>query len=170
MHRNRAPATIFMEHCAAGAGGAQRLSASCVEAWQPDLKGLCMAESLAMFASINFAVIGLSHVFQAQAWRDFFQQLHSMGRAGAFANGMITLLMGALIVSFHNVWTGVPVILTLVGWGYILKSAIVFLNPDWGLRSMEGFENASPLKCRLAGAALIAIAIAVALCVKFDQY
>lgn len=129
-----------------------------------------MAESIAMFASINFTVIGLSHIFQVRGWRDFFQQLHSMGRAGAFANGMITLLMGSLIVSFHNIWTGVPILLTLIGWCYILKSAIVLLNPDWGLRSMQGFENASPLKCRLAGAVLLAVALTIAWCVGFDQY
>ena len=129
-----------------------------------------MAESIAIFASINFTVIGLSHIFQFRGWHEFFQQLHSMGRAGAFANGMITLLMGSLIVSFHNVWTGVPVILTLIGWGYILKATIIFLNPAWGLRSMEGVENASPLKCRIAGVGLIAIALTIALCVGFDQY
>ena len=129
-----------------------------------------MAESIAVFASINFTIIGLSHVFQVQGWRDFFQQLHSMGRAGAFVNGMITLLMGSLIVSFHNVWAGVPIILTVIGWGYILKATVVFLNPDWALRSMEGGENASPLKLRIAGVGLIAVALAIGLCIGFDQY
>ena len=129
-----------------------------------------MAESIAIFASINFTIIGLSHIFQIQGWRDFFQQLHSMGRTGAFANGMITLLMGSLIVSFHNIWTGVPVILTLIGWGYILKATIVFLNPDWGLRSMEGVENASPTKFRIAGVGLLAVALTIGLCIGFDQY
>ena len=129
-----------------------------------------MAESIAIFAAINFAVIGLSHVFQRRGWFDFFEQLHSMGRAGAFANGMITLLMGSLIVSFHNVWTGVPILLTLIGWGYILKSTIIFLNPDWGLRSMKEVENDSPLKIRIVGIVLIAIAVVIALCVGFDQY
>lgn len=129
-----------------------------------------MAESIAFFASINFAVIGLSHICQVQGWRDLFQQLHSAGRAGAFANGMVTLLMGSLIVSFHNVWTGVPIILTLIGWGYILKATIVLLNPEWGLRSMEGVENASPIKFRIAGIGLIAIAVTIALCIGFDQY
>ena len=129
-----------------------------------------MAESMAIFAAINFIVIGLSHIFQFPGWRDFFKQLHSLGHAGAFANGMIMLLMGSLIVSFHNIWTGVPIILTLVGWGYILKATLIFLNPDWGLRSMAGVENASPLKLRIVGGVLLAIALAIALCVVFKQY
>ena len=129
-----------------------------------------MAESIAIFATINFAVIGLSHIWQVQGWRDFFQQLHSMGRAGAFANGMITLLMGSLIVSFHNVWTGIPIILTLIGWGYVLKATIVFVNPEWALRSMKSVENAPQIKFRIAGIGLMVIALTIAMCIGLNQY
>ena len=107
-----------------------------------------MAESIAFFASINFVMIGLSHIVQSNVWREFFQQLRSMGKAGAFANGLLTLLMGSLIVSFHNIWSGVPIVLTLTGWGYILKSIVIFLHPEWSLRSMKNIENASATKAR----------------------
>lgn len=133
-------------------------------------KGKLMAESIAIFAAINFTVIGLSHIFQMQEWRDFFRQLHTMGRAGAFANGLITLLMGSLIVSFHNIWTGVPVILTLIGWGYIAKATVIFLNPEWGLRSMGSVDESPPIKFRVAGLGLLAVALTIALSIAFNQY
>ena len=129
-----------------------------------------MAESIAMFASINFTIVGLSHICQVQAWREFFQKLHSMGHAGAFANGMITLLMGSWIVSFHNIWTGVPVILTLIGWGYILKSAAIFVYPQWNLRSMGNVEHSPKLKFRIAGMALLGVGVTIALSIAFGQY
>jgi uncharacterized protein YjeT (DUF2065 family) len=129
-----------------------------------------MAESIAIFASINFVVIGLSHICQWQAWCDFFQKLHSMGNSGAFANGMITLLMGSLIVSFHHVWTGVPVILTLIGWGYILKATAIFVYPQWNLRSMKSVKNSPKLKFRIAGTAMLGVALTILLSVVFGQY
>ena len=129
-----------------------------------------MAESIAIFASINFTIIGLSHIVQTKAWHEFFQKLHSIGKAGAFANGFLTLLMGSLIVSFHNVWNGVPVILTLIGWCYILKSTIIFLNPERNLRSMKSVETASPTKCRVAGIGLLGIALMMVVCVVSGQY
>ena len=129
-----------------------------------------MAESMAIFASINFTIIGISHVVQSKAWLEFFQKLHSIGKAGAFANGLLTLLMGSLIVSFHNVWNGVPIVLTLVGWCYILKSTIIFLNPEWNLRSMKSAETASPTKCRVAGVGLLGIALVMVVCVVSGQY
>jgi uncharacterized protein YjeT (DUF2065 family) len=131
---------------------------------------MAMAEPIAIFVSINFTIIGLSHIVQTEAWREFFRQLHSIGKAGAFANGFFTLLMGSLIVSFHNVWNGVPAILTLIGWCYILKSTIIFLNPEWNLRSMKSVETASPAKARLAGLGLLGIALTLVVCVAAGQY
>ena len=129
-----------------------------------------MAESIAVFASINFTIIGLSHIFQMKAWREFFQHLHSIGNAGAFANGLLTLLMGSLIVSFHNVWSGVPTILTLIGWCYIIKSTTIFLYPEWNLQSMKSVETASPAKFRVAGVGLLGIALTMMVCVAVGQY
>lgn len=129
-----------------------------------------MAESIAIFAAINFTIIGLSHILQTEAWHEFFQQLHSIGKAGAFANGFITLVMGSLIVAFHNIWNGVPVILTVVGWCYIIKSALIFLNPEWNLRSMKSVETGSPAKARLAGVGLLGIAVTTMVCVTTGQY
>ena len=76
-----------------------------------------MEEAIEIFATINFVIIGFSHIFQHRAWAEFFLLLSKQGRAGAFANGFLTLVTGSLIVAFHNVWTGIPVVLTIIGWG-----------------------------------------------------
>ena len=65
-----------------------------------------MEKSVAIFATINFLIIGLSHIIQHKGWQEFFHVLHASGRAGAFANGFLTLLPGSIIVAFHNVWSG----------------------------------------------------------------
>ena len=93
-----------------------------------------------------------------------------MGRAGAFANGMITLLMGSLIVSFHNIWNGPPALLTLVGWGYLAKSGVIFLYPQWNLHSMASVESSSAIKLRIAGVGLLGLAALICWCVASGQY
>ena len=45
-----------------------------------------MHEAIEFFAAINFLVIGLSHVVQHKVWGEFYEQLHRLGRPGAFAN------------------------------------------------------------------------------------
>lgn len=95
-----------------------------------------MQRSIEIYAAISFLVIGLSHVAQPRAWAEFFVWLRSKGAAGSFVNGFLSLSFGSLIVGFHNVWTGIPAVLTVIGWGQILKSAIAFILPQVGLKRM----------------------------------
>ncbi len=118
-----------------------------------------MQQAIEVFAAINFLVIGLSHVFQHRAWAEFFILLHGQGRPGAFANGFLSLFTGTLIVAFHNVWSGIPVVLTLIGWAMVLKGAVVFIAPDWGLRSMALVRRENSRMFIVPGVILIVVAV-----------
>ncbi len=96
-----------------------------------------MEKAVEIYVAVNFLVIGLSHIFQHQAWAEFFDQLKAKGRPGAFINGLLSLSAGTIIVSFHNVWTGPATILTVLGWSYVLKALVAFVFPKWGLKSMS---------------------------------
>ncbi len=95
-----------------------------------------MHEAIELFAALNFLVIGLSHMVQHKAWGEFFEQLHRQGRPGAFANGFLSLFTGSLIAAFHNVWHGLPMVLTIIGWSMVVKGFLIFVFPTWGLHSM----------------------------------
>jgi hypothetical protein len=89
-----------------------------------------------IFAAVFLLVIGLSHVAQPRAWVEFFVWLRGKGNAGVFVNGFLSLSFGSLIVAFHNVWDGLPVLLTLLGWAQVLKGLVSFVAPQvalWGL-------------------------------------
>lgn len=93
---------------------------------------------------MSFLVIGLSHLLQRDAWIEFFAKLHSLGRLGPFAEGFLYLNFGALIVSFHNVWSGPEVVLTLIGWVQVMKALVRFVAPErvLGLYRRMGPERA----------------------------
>jgi hypothetical protein len=90
-----------------------------------------------LYACIQFVVIGLSHLLQPRAWVEFFVLLRGKGHAGVFANAFLSLLFGSFIVSFHNVWTGWPVVLTLLGWAQVIKATMSFIAPQIGMRGMQ---------------------------------
>jgi hypothetical protein len=71
---------------------------------------------------------------------EFFLWLRSKGHAGVFANGMLSLWFGGIIVAFHNVWEGWPLVLTLLGWGQVIKAFIAFVFPAL---SMKGLNRVS---------------------------
>jgi hypothetical protein len=87
-------------------------------------------------AIICFFVIGVSHIVQPRVWARFFIDMHGKGEVGSFLNALLHFPMGVVIVSFHNVWGGLPVVLTLIGWGLVLKSFIYFVFPGYGIRML----------------------------------
>ena len=96
-----------------------------------------LERAVQVWAIIQFVVIGLSHVFQPRAWVAFFILLREKGEAGVFATAFLSLTFGSLVVAFHNVWTGLPMALTIVGWAQVVKALIYFTFPAVGLRRMQ---------------------------------
>jgi len=96
-----------------------------------------IARSLEVLAVIQFAVIGLSHMVQPRAWAEFFAWLRERGDAGVFAYAFLTLWFGSIIVAFHNVWSGIPAVLTFVGWAQLVKGLLYFTAPAYGRKRMQ---------------------------------
>ena len=96
-----------------------------------------MEVAIQKLAIVSFFIIGLSHIFQPRVWAQFFIDLRSKGEIGSFINAFIHFPLGALIVAFHNVWQGIPTILTLLGYAWVLKSLVYFVLPSFGLKSMS---------------------------------
>ena len=90
-----------------------------------------MERSVEVLAIILFGVFGLSHVLQPKVWVEFFILLRGKGEVGAFVDGFLNLPLAGVIIGFHDVWSGIPAVLTLVGWGLLIKSLIRFCAPKW---------------------------------------
>jgi hypothetical protein len=96
-----------------------------------------MERAIQIFAIVNFVVIGLSHALRPKVWAEYFAILRQQGEAGVFAAAFLSLSFGSLIVAFHNVWTGIPLVLTLLGWAQVAKSLLYFTFPAFGLRKLQ---------------------------------
>ena len=117
-----------------------------------------MARSVEILAIILFGVLGLSHILQPKAWVAFFIFLRSKGETGAFVDGFLNLPLAALIVAFHNTWSGISAVLTLVGWCLLIKGLIRFCAPKLALRVMARVSIERSWEFQLAGAGFVALA------------
>jgi hypothetical protein len=118
-----------------------------------------MERGTELFAAIHCLVIGASHVVCPGVWVSFFQMLKTKGHPGVFINGWLSLGFGSILVAFHNVWQGLPMILTLLGWAQVLKGALAFTVPALGLRSMSMIETKGELKLRVGGVILFLLGV-----------
>ena len=90
--------------------------------------------SIQFFVAINLFIIGLSHLVQPKIWVDFFQVLHNKGNTGNLFNGMLSLGMGSFVVSFHFIFRGAMVLVTIYGILLLLKGLIYLIFPSVGLK------------------------------------
>ena len=113
-----------------------------------------MERSVEIVAVVLLGVIGLSHIAQPRAWVDFFIFLRGKQETGSFIVGFIHLPLAALIIGFHNVWSGIAAVLTVLGWAFLIKSILRFCVPAVGLRMMARVSVERAWECQAAGVVL----------------
>jgi uncharacterized protein YjeT (DUF2065 family) len=112
------------------------------------------------FAGLMLVVIGLSHIVQPRVWADLFIDLLRKPHAGLYI-GMLTLPLGLLIVVGHNIWAWkIPVIVTLLGWGWTIKGSLYLMYPATP-QKVAPRHLAHPERFAIAGAAIVALGAVV---------
>jgi hypothetical protein len=116
-----------------------------------------MERALEVFAVIQLLIVGLSHLFQRHAWVEFFIWLRERGHAGVFVHGFLSLGFGSMILAFHNVWSGLPSVLTFLGCLYVLKAGLCFLLPGTQMRTLRRVSHERAWELAVPGAAYVVL-------------
>lgn len=106
-------------------------------------------------------VVGLSHIVQRRAWVELFIHWREKGNVGVFYTALLHFAFGALVVAFHNVWRGIPMIVTVLGWGWTIKGLIYLCYPKHGMRMLQRVSAERAYEFVIAGAVLVAIAAVI---------
>ncbi len=123
-----------------------------------------MEYAIQMIAGMAFVILSASYLLKPADWLSWVDHLKTKGRRGSLSIGMIAILLGAFIVSFHPVWQGLPLILTLLGVVTLFKGAMMVIFPGWLPAQLE--RSASHLGLFLRIKALVMLALGIALLVQ----
>ncbi len=102
--------------------------------------------------------IGLSHLLQPRAWAELFIRWREQGDVGVFYTALLHFPIGVFIVAFHNVWRGIPLVVTLLGWGWMVKGLLYFCYPKHGRRMLDRVSLERAWEFAIAGAVLLLLA------------
>ncbi len=111
-----------------------------------------------LFAIINLGTAGLSHVLAPKAWARFFMWLASKEEAGVLVVAFMSIGFGSIVAAFHQVWSGIPLALTLLGWAQVLKALIYSCFPRYGLSKLRRVSVERAGMFIYAGAVMLALA------------
>jgi uncharacterized protein YjeT (DUF2065 family) len=116
-----------------------------------------MEDSVEKLVALGFLVTGLSHILQPRVCAEFFIGLREKGEVGSFLNGLLHFQLGAIIVSFHNVWHGWPLLVTLIGWALVIKSLVYLTYPKHGVKMLSRISVERSWEFVVAGVFSVAI-------------
>ncbi len=120
-----------------------------------------LTRAVEVFVSINLIALGASYILRPADWRAFIEHLQSKGAAGSLTVAFLAMGIGSFIVAFHNVWGGVPTILTVYGWLALAKGAVYALVPGLAQKGMDTALGMGAGLWRAGGVLVAAIGVIV---------
>ena len=127
-----------------------------------------MERGIEIIAAICLIVTGASHGARPRAWVDFFIRLREQGEAGVLANALLHLPLAVLVIAFHNRWRGIPAVVTVLGYAWMLKATLYFTFPQVGLISLGRVSVDRAYYFVIAGWVLIGLGALVAYSLLFS--
>jgi len=120
-----------------------------------------MENGIERLTALAFIITGLSHLAAPQAWVRFFMNMREQGEAAGLHYAYLHIPLGLLIVAFHPVWSGAPVLVTLIGWALTLKGTLYFLWPQLAKLSIARVTEDKAWHFQVAGAFSLTLGMAV---------
>ena len=79
--------------------------------------------------SLVYISIGFGIVINGEFYKNMFEDF--VGRPGVlYLGGVMALVVGYLLVAFHNTWTAdLSVIITVLGWMALIKGVVILVCP-----------------------------------------
>jgi uncharacterized protein YjeT (DUF2065 family) len=113
-------------------------------------------------AALVLILTCLSHIAAPGAWILLFSAIRAQGEAAGLLNAAIHLPLGLMIAAFHPVWSWPGVVVTLVGWGFVVKGTVHLIVPSLTHRTLRLVdEEGGARRLRLAGIIMLPLGLAI---------
>ncbi|MBL7479203.1 hypothetical protein [Legionella bononiensis] len=103
-------------------------------------------------------IVSLYSLFQYEQLKANAAEI--MGQRGVFfVLAIITLILGLLMVTSHNIWvTGWPVVITVISWMVLISGIIRMFCPDTANKMRQSFMD-NPIKMKIAAVVFLLLGL-----------
>ncbi len=88
-----------------------------------------IATFVARALTIIYLSVGIGMLFNKNYYKKFFDNMYNEMTA-LYVGGFMATITGLAIISYHNIWTGWPILVTIVGWLALIKGVMILLLPN----------------------------------------
>ncbi len=120
---------------------------------------------LAKVFGILFTVVGLGFLINFKSYQKIYDDFFK-NSAILYMGGLLALIMGILLVLYHNVWEGGwVVIITVLAWMSLIKGVCLLVFPNWFVKMKFYFKGTfcwvSVVLCLVLGVFLLSKGFAI---------
>jgi|GEM_PF-1211759 len=101
-----------------------------------------MEQSIQFMMGVSLSVLGLSFFFCATPWMTWFKDLHKAGNEVFLPLGALNLVLGSMIIGFHQIWEGWPLVVSIIGLAMMAKGILYLVFPSWMPARLKTFTQA----------------------------
>jgi hypothetical protein len=90
---------------------------------------------------LAYLAIGVGMLLNQELYKKVFTDFVE-NKAILYMGGVMALVIGYLLVTFHNVWVcDWTVIITVVGWMALIKGMVILIRPSWIIDLTKAIVN-----------------------------
>ncbi len=91
--------------------------------------------------ALYYVAVGVGMLINQELYKKLFTEILDFSIMWLFG-GILALVVGYLLVTFHNVWVmDWTVIITVIGWIALIKGLTILIRPNWMIDLTKAFFN-----------------------------
>lgn len=116
-------------------------------------------QAIEFMSALTFLMIGLSYMLRSKDWIIWMENFYKNSPQSSLVLGSSNVFIGSLILGFHWVWQGLPVIISVIAVVIIIKGMLNLLLPARTLSKMAQVYIKHELWLRMIGIVLVILSV-----------
>ena len=112
-------------------------------------------EAIEFIVGITFLFLGVSFILRQNDWIKLVEHAEAQGNRAVLFMGIFNTMAGSVILGFHFIWTGMSIIVTIIGVIFLVRGFMCLIYPSWVLKKLHRLMNHSRNNLKIASVIII---------------
>ncbi len=97
-------------------------------------------------AAFVLLIVGVSQIYANAVWMAYYRRVTEAGENGVRLHGLLTLIIGIIVLRLHWVWSGAGIVLSLLAMFLVAEGVMCIAAPRLSIQSLQVLDEAAKAK------------------------